>query len=277
MQIRLLGVALVALLIAGCEETAPITGTIYRERLVVYSVLDAGWPIKVRFTKTLPIDQQYSESAAALDDVDATITVMDSTSGAETQTISLRYAGNGWYEIPPTVTTVQQGLRYRLNAAWRGRTVSAETSVPRSARIDTVYLATIPPQREWEDTSRQIRAVVYPRAGETYLVTSADFDPRTNELQMRDTYGGARLLRARDKDERGRIELVDFFWSYPPGEGPDMAVIVSYDEAYYEFQETFYQHTDRGPFGSGADIVRWNIVGDGIGLFIGRTYTQRRL
>jgi hypothetical protein len=260
--------AVLALVTSACEETVDITDAVYRERLVVYGVLEPDEPVAIRFTRTLPINEPYSDERAYVSDVAATITA-EAPDGA-TERTTLVYGGDGEYSAPDLIA--REGYRYTLQASWRGKSINGRTTIPQAPVVDSVGLVPIRRQyddMEFPDTMYTTRAVIVPRQETTYLMTTAIVDPRTGRPTIHDTYGGAPLKRMRDTNGRGRLELVDE-WGFFDRRESLSAVIVSYDEQYYEFQRTYYNSGDHGPFGSGSDTVWWTVEGDGIGLFIGR-------
>jgi hypothetical protein len=274
-SMRLLTLVMMILGCMGCEEVVDITDATYRERLVVYGVLDAGEDtISVSFRRTLPINEVYSESKAALSDVTATITV-ESAGGAHLASYTLTHIGNGNYIAPNAV--LHGGNRYRLHATWRGKTVTAQTIVPRQPSVDSVGLRAASRQyEEMPDSMFTAYVVLRPDPQHVYLLTSGTVDPRTGRVHVGDTYGGAPLSRVRDTADDGRLHLIDE-WGFYQRRQPISAVLVSYDEQYYEFQRTYYNGNDGGPFGSGTDTVWWTVEGDGIGLFIGRRMDTYRV
>lgn len=275
-SVRTLVLLALSLLAVACEETVDITDAVYRERFVVYGVLDAGREVRVTFTRTLPINEPYSAERAALGDVAAVVVVENRANGEALDTVPLVHTSGGRYEAPGLV--VESGWRYRLEASWNGKSVRASTVVPFPAQIDSLSMVPrIYDYGDVTDTLHNLRALVRPRPEEVYLLSSADVDPRTGETIVHETYGGATLGRIRDTIASGHVELLDPNWGYR-GAQPVAAIVMSYDAPYYDFQKTFYSYGGGGsPFSTGADNVHWTVEGDGIGLFIGRAVAERRL
>ncbi|MBC8144515.1 MAG: hypothetical protein H7X80_02950 [bacterium] len=258
---------------AGCEETIEITDAAYVERLVVHGIMQPGSPVDITISRTLPINQPYSDASAQLTDVAATITVEDAATGAQLETVSLVHSTKGHYHAPSM--SVESGRRYRFSASWRGKSVSASTVVPQIAQVDTLDLfPVIRDYTDFKDTMLYMRAVVRARAGEVYLLTTADVDPRSGEMVIYNTYGEVPAGRMRDATPGGHIVLLERGYRSTT---PTIAVVISYDEPYYDFQQTYYSWKENGPFSTGSDNVRWTVEGDGIGLFIGRAVIERRL
>ena len=274
-MLRTLPFLAIALLLGACEETADIVDVPYRERLVVYGVLSPGAPVDITFTRTLPLNEEYSEASAALADVTATLSLLDG-SGRVVATTPLVHTGSGHYGAPGL--TIASGEHYRLDARWRERTVWSTTRVPEPPIVDSVDMVRFDREYygEMPDTPYSVRAFVRPRPREVYLVTSAEFEPGSSP-HFHDTYG-APLARLGDTAQDGRVVLVDRNgWYTDQRMGAVAALVIAYDEAYYEFQRTYYMDNDQGPFGTGSDNVKWTVTGDGIGLFTARATTERRV
>jgi hypothetical protein len=255
--------------LGGCEETADITDAVYRERIVVNGVLDLGDSVDITFSRTLPINEPYSASSAALADVEATIAGIDPTSGSALHpAVRLVHAGGGHYSAPGLVP--QAGMEYRLEASWHGRSVRARTVMPRTAKVDSTMFVKSRWAMESPDEYMFVRAVIDPVPGAVYTISSTgNFNPVTGKPILMDRYG-APIARERDTMANGNLELIDDWSAYHNADSV-AAIVVAYDEPYYEFQRTYNRGDDRGPFGSGSDVVRWTVEGDGIGLFIGRS------
>lgn len=261
---------LFVLLVGGCEETVDITDATYRERLVVYGVLDANDTVDIVFTRTLPINRPYSAADAAVPDVAGRITAINPDDPSLGNFADLVHVGGGHYKAGGM--RIHPGWTYRLEATWRGGTIRSSTVVPHMADVDSVML--VPSTWYWEGQPTEmfsVRAVIDPRPDEVYLLTTGIYDGPGGKPSVRRPYG-ANVVRPRDTTEGGRIALVDD-WNSQSKQARVAAVVVAYDEPYYDFQRTYYHDDDMGPFGSGSDNVKWTVEGDGIGLFIGRSTT----
>jgi len=272
-KLRSIALALAfALTLGACEETVDITDATYRERMVIHAVLDPVDSVDITITRTLPINRPYDAAEAALSDVAGTLTIVDPAAPGASRQATLVHVGNGHYtaRLADRAVVPKEGFEYRLDISWRGRSARARTIVPRSATVDSVTL--VPSSWSWEGRPMEmfsVRAVIDPNPGEVYLLASTQLDSSFGEPPM-PMFTSAPIARSRDTNAQGRIAMVDEWNAYSEPEGL-AAVVVTYDEPYYEFQRTYYRGDDMGPFGSGSDIVRWTVEGDAIGLFIGRT------
>jgi hypothetical protein len=95
-----------------------------------------------------------------------------------------------------------------------------------------------------------------------------------NEIHI---FVGNSLRRTSDALPDGRIWLKDWFWIYPESDSnfAISATISSFDAPYYDFLQTYSNSSNRGSvFGTGGANPKWNVTGDGIGMFIGMASTQ---
>ena len=254
------------LLLCSCEETvAPDTPFV--ERLVVNGVLKPGEPLRVSISKTLPLDRPAVRSDGWIGDVAGAIVI----EGEGGERVPLVYTGDS--SIYTADVAVQPGRIYRLEAEWGSLRIGATTLVPIPVPIDSIW------QISREDP--------YDRDNDTYTFV-ARFRPIGEQVYRLTynlknlagggsitTFGRSQTARRRDTLPGGFIDMAfEGFLDFPANTID--AVLFTYDAPYYDFYQTYYLDNEGdGAFSGGSDLTRWNVDGDGIGLFIGRAMTTR--
>ncbi len=263
--------AAVALLIAACEETLPASDVPYREQLIAQGMLSAdSTNDTIRFVRTLPLDQVYLPSKAQLNDVTAQI--IDESSG---RAYTLRPVGHGAYVASDLVPA--SGHRYTLNAEWQGKHLTGSTTVPVPPTIDTVIAVEYvddPYQIDGVPTrSHLLEATVTPSGNVAYGMRYMVFGGQQPGFPSTYTYlMDDRLRRVEDADSTGKLRLRPKGWSGNIYSEPPYDVMVGvyvYDMSYYDYY-TSRRHGDDELFGSPGDNTRWNVTGDGFGIFTSR-------
>ena len=263
-------ILLLCCILAGCETVTDPGDIPYVERLVVEATLDDGAPIDdIRITRTMPLDRKYDREAAIVRDVNGFVEV-DGTRH------NLQYdAARGVYTVPLTAT---RGKEYRLTAEWNGRKATARTTVPIPPIIDSISADTM---------------AFYDPGMVFYTSLDILFTP----IDRRAVYGigirtvmdgypmtvlhlgyGEPIFRLRDTNDQGKILYhygrTDSPYNYgiSGGRGTTVATVYAFDEQFFDYYSSRYRSDDIS-FSQEEDI-RWNIEGDGIGLFMGRSKVE---
>jgi hypothetical protein len=180
---------------------------------------------------------------------------------------------------------IQTGKRYTLDVSWHGLHTSGSTEIPVAAPIDTGRVSIV------TDEFGYSQAIVWwythvpkPVAllatyeykhhltawDSIYMERDPNYRPDTFWHSMGVEYYDVALAKAVDRDSAG----FHAYGSIDPDEDY-RAVLYTYDAGFYEFARTYRRYYDDSPFGSGGTNPRWNLDGDGIGLFIGVAATRR--
>jgi hypothetical protein len=260
--------------ITGCEEAIDPDNP-FVERLVVNSTLTAGdTSIRVSFSKTLPLDRPAVREQGWLDDLSAVIV---SGRDAGTVRLPLRYSGDSGIYVATGFGSLIPGY-YRLEAEWHGLRVVAETTVPRPVPIEEARIISRPDPYGREDSSRTFDVRFRPLDDNVYRLSY-----RRKDIGGRDGItipGHGMIARRKDTSEAGEIVLAYDAYLYDPVEQIEEseAVLHTIDAPYYDFFQTYYLRDEGdGPFSTGSDLTRWNVQGDGIGMFIGQAISTKRI
>ena len=250
------------MLVVSCEDAVVENDLTYQERLVVRGLLVAGSPIEVTFERTLPLDQTFDSTLAQLNDVKAYIT--------HTYTVdTLEYVGNRRYKTPTLIA--QNGEEYTLNAEWNGKSLSGDTRVPYTTTFQNGKI--VSEVNEDGDTVHYIQGFLTPREGAVYGATWVILDPVTG-FHVEDNVIPV-LQRESDKDLNNRLtlktrtipdSLYDVWHQY------FYIRVHAFDEEFYNFFLTQDANNASSNIFSQSGInLRWNVEGDGIGMFIGKS------
>lgn len=246
----------------SCENAVVENDLIYEERLVVRGLLVAGNPIEVTFERTLPLDQPFDSTKAQLSDVTAYITHNDVID-------TLQYTGAGKYRSSAMIA--QNGEGYKLSAEWNGKSLTGETSVPYTTTFQNGKIIT--EVNENGDTVHYIQGLLTPREGAVYGASWVILDPLSG-FHLEDNVIPV-LLRESDKDLNNRLTLKtrnipDTL--YAAWHNYFYIRVHAFDEEFYNFFVTQDANNASSNIFSQSGInLRWNVEGDGIGMFIGES------
>lgn len=264
--------ALIALLggfvFTACEDTVAPDDIPYVERMVVYGVITAGKPAdSIRFSRTLPLNTLYQPADGELTDVVAAI-----ESGGKSY--PLRHIGRGFYNAEGLIP--EAGERYTLRGTWKGLSVHASTSMPLPPALDSVVMVE-GENSQMDIATLEIWAYVRPKKGAAYSITY-DLTDTVNHIRYRMLHNYVYdLWNWRDTTTSGQVVAKTFDSFLTFGSRNIFAgtvTLLAWDEPYYDYFRTYYFGDSDDLFGGGQRTVNWNIEGDGIGLFIGRSETE---
>jgi hypothetical protein len=185
----------------------------------------------------------------------------------------------------------QAGEEYRLAVAWHGKSVTATTIAPIPVLIDSTVIVANSDNTALDSL---LEARFVPRGDQVYALTMKRM---YDEIRYGDTvpvhvsfeqgiWQSDRIARRRDAEADGVIRLrTDYRSQIYEGGGPGtttsdtvVAILYTFDPAFYDYYQTYHNDNNGdGPFSSGGETVAWNVDGDGIGMFIGRAITERRV
>lgn len=250
------------LLLQGCkQETTIVNDLQFEEKLVVRSILTSGQPIRVYFSKTVPITGSYNPDDFIVKDVIATIVNEDIT-------YKLTYADSGYYTSPGFIAS--NGETYNLTANWNGKQSTSQTTVPYSTQYQNAkFIANV----NGTDTTYFLQCLLTPRTGAVYGVTwviiNKDSVFRTEDTVIPE------LLREQDKNLQNLLILktrnipADLVNKW---RNSFFIRVHAFDSQYYNFFLTQNSNSaSTNVFNQSNVGLRWNVKGGGIGMFIGET------
>lgn len=258
---QLIILILLCILFSSCGDTVVENDLGYKEQLVVRGILTAGDPITIYFGKTLTMQQTFDSSEANLKNVFAYVTHNNKND-------TMLYAGNGVFKCKSLIA--QNGEHYSLYANWNNHIVHAETTVPFTASFQNAALDTFIVNN---DTSFIIKGVLTPRAGAVYGATWSIIS--SNPSYVLEDSVISNLAREQDKDMLGNLLISTRSMSINLVRKWRSNLFIrvhAFDEQIYNFFITQdANNASNNIFSNSGVNLRWNVTGDGIGMFIGTT------
>ncbi len=262
---NLIFLSLFMLLIAGCGNDTVVSNDLaYKQKLVIRGIVQAGDVLHVYISTTLPPWTAYDSVAAEV--VDANVFMVHNTN----DTIPLYYIGNQQYRGDYNIRA-QMGDLYTIFAKWHNLVATATTKIPTYFRYENPSMG-YDLKANGKDTNFYVQLTVYPNTDAVYGAAW-----RLSGFSYQDSVMGD-LARYKDRDASGKVIVK----SRPC---PNQLVwfrrtlnlelqVSSYDEPYYNYymSQSSNLATDN-VFGRSGTNQQWNVTGDGIGIFCGRTDT----
>ena len=260
-------VSVIALLFiaTGCEVEDSEQDFPFELKLVVRGVLEANKPVQdIYVGRTLPISYNFDKSFADLTDATVAILYRDSL-------YVLRHKKDGLYFTNGLVPA--QGETYKLLVQWKSYFATAETTVPIIGTVEEVelktYIGTQVPQR-------YIECSIKPYINEAYALTWVSLTTSNSVTAEATEFNGVmkKGLQAYD----GFMKVITD--TITPGILTETLGyrIHAFDVRFYDYFVT--QNTNKvsdAVFGQPNSNVKWNVQGDGIGIFFAKSDTVRRL
>ncbi|MFI5202409.1 MAG: DUF4249 family protein [Candidatus Kapaibacterium sp.] len=268
----------------GCENVVPATDLPYVNHIVIRGFLTAGQPIdSISISHTLPLSAQYDPNQAAIPDAQVSISV-------DGRSIPLQPMDFGFF-TDPTHDTVQSGKTYSIDVRWNGLHAWASTLVPNPPSLPIFQIDNLGWDTQiyrynqyYSDTFFQfggtlevgIMPVTPDEAYALIYDSIADIDSSYSEATR--NYGEIlyNLYPASEVNSAGFLPIFQFE-SFDPRDSNYFvsAIVESFDGAYYDFSKTYNRYGNNSdPFGTGGANPKWNVSGDGIGIFIGEAQTR---
>lgn len=245
----------------SCEQPLEEEEFPYEMKLIVRGIIEPGKIIEdIYIGRTLPVGVTFNEDFANLKDAIGAVI-------SDEVFYPLRHIENGIYTTDSLVA--QKGKRYSLLVYYQDRAASAETYIPIQGSIVGYGIKNI---QDNGNGASVMEGIIIPRGEESYTASwvLVNFNGNIN----RESEIFAEVVTASSGEE---LKVITD--KIPPNilnsTSGDLGIrVYIYDRAFYDFFRTqgSAQITD-AIFGQPGTNVRWNVAGEGIGLFIGRTDT----
>jgi hypothetical protein len=198
----------------------------------------------------------------------------------------LRPIGGGLYQAPELI--VQPGKLYSLVAEWRGKRIEASTLAPYQIAIDSVGGEFSRDSNSVVDsTIYQINAFIHPVGTTVYTLAYRAIEQGKNGGWREIEYAPNWLVSdGSDVDSAGQARISDIYFRFDEDSTfiPGTAILIAYDHPYLDYWLSSHRYDDQIPrdlgeklFATGHETIRWNVHGDGLGMFIARSRTERKL
>ncbi|NUN09467.1 MAG: DUF4249 family protein [Ignavibacteriaceae bacterium] len=249
---------------AGCENNLEEAEFPFEFKLVIRGILEEGQPIKnIYIGRTMPIQDSIAPVFSRL--TDATVGVM-----VDDQFLRLNHTTNGLYENLSII--VQRNKTYTLIASWEDKTATAVTYIPLPGTIGSPE---VKPVLRDNTTYYKIETSITPMGDEAYAAVWQLLNA-TGQNVIGEGKSSGPVIKRRSTAELSFRVATDEFSGYSSNTRIGVRLYV-YDGAFYDYYMTQNpnQVTDL-TFGQPQAGVKWNVSGDGIGMFIGRTVLEIR-
>lgn len=250
------------LILTNCEQPLGEEEFPYEIKIVVRGIIQKDKVVEDIFLgRTLPVAVPFDEDFAQLKDAVGAI-ICDGV------TYPLRHLQDGNYTTDSLLA--RSGKTYTLLVQWQNKSVTAETRIPPIGEV--VSFGQLQ-RTENGQTTTVIESVVAPISNEVYASTWVYLSNAGVQRDEGDEFGN---VTTADQNPLGSLKVQT---SLIPGsvlssEGLIGTRIYIYDNAFYDYYIS--QGSSQIPdaiFGQPGGNVRWNISGDGIGMFIARNDT----
>ncbi len=249
--------------IQSCENV--IDGQLpYQEKLVIKCILEEGKPTdNIFIVKNLP--PMYTEYYNKDTPPDIIIKNAVGYISDSEKSYPLEYVANTTYKAVGLIP--KEGVTYKLSVSWNGHTATGQTNVPAKPEIISVILKEAQHQQNYYGTIAEIkfkglRNVSY--IAETYHITQ-EYDKSGYY-----NYGNAVMIRNNASSDTSIVNAVDIM-DYYTNSYASINVLV-FPPEFLDFYDSKYSggNSPDGIFSTSGINVKWNIKGDGIGLFLGK-------
>jgi hypothetical protein len=264
----LLGAVLFLIIFNSCEQPLEEEEFPYEMKLVIRGILEPDQLIEdIYIGRTLPISVPFDEDFANLQDAVGAVV-------SDNVFYPLRHTGNGLYTTDSLIARL--GNTYSLVVQWQDKSASAQTYIPFPGNVISSELKTF---QEDGETIYYVEGRINPRGNESYAASWV-LQNLNGEI-TREAEKFLEVIRSSDGQQiKIRTEEVplNIISIHNNGSGRLGIRFYIYDEAFYDYYIS--QGSGQIPdaiFGQPGTAVKWNIKGEGIGMFIGRMYAVRLL
>lgn len=275
----------------------------HEERIVINGFLEPGVPVRnIMVLRTLPATDTLDMTKSRVTDAEVSITTDGQIYPLTLQPDSLALQGTNagaginlaeqptYYRAEGLIP--QTGKTYTLTVKHNGKQATATTFIPEEPRIVTgtpsviTRLDSIPLYGGGASRFHYILhgslSLHTDALSKTYIGMTElqPLDSRTKKvIDQERLYSpvSPQLIAENTAIAGNRTEVKTIFRTLMFAEVGKLGIrlqLISYDDQYYRFLTTSDRGTSAsagGLFNSGGDSPQWNVIGDGVGLFIGRS------
>ena len=246
--------------LSGCEQPLQEEEFPYEIKLVIRGVLEPGKVINnIYIGRTLPINAEFDEDFANLTDAVGAIV-------SDEVFYPLRHIQNGIYTTDSLVA--EKGKTYYFVAQWQDKSVSATTNIPVPGKVISYGI------KSAEENGKRVsvmEATIDPYGDESYTITWVFV--YNNGVVGREGDNFVQVNRSSGEQINVQSDVIPSSLLNSTTGKLGIRVYV-YDKAFYDyFRAQGSSQISESIFGQPLSNVKWNIEGEGIGLFVGRTDT----
>lgn len=246
----------------------------YQEQIVLSAVLTAGDTVRnIHIMRSAPPLGKIDYAQHGLPDAKITLLLNGSPVATRRQMILPAFTTQGlnpdkrtFFEAPGVV--VQSGQRFTITVEWSGKRITASTVIPSAPNV--VEYQTVDILTNGGSLWRYIQAVVRPGNGEAYSVLAESFFITPRNPNPSPTFSEAPAVVQNPLAPADTMQirtLVSSGASSSQDTTRYFARVAAYDAPFAAYSQSLR---------SGSTFIRWNVQGDGIGIFVGAALGERR-
>jgi hypothetical protein len=260
---------IIILFTTGCEQVVDEEEFPYEMKLVIRGLLEDGKDIKdIYVGRTLPVAVPFRGDFADLKNAVVSIKV-------DSLRYILAHTRDGLYSAKAGVKA-KAGKSYELLVSWEGLSAGAVATIPEPGTIGSVFLL-----NAINDTGKAIKVMsvdIIPRGDEAYGITWLTFT-QTGQIYSEDNRFNTVVKKLPYENTASLKPLSEEIPASLLTRPQDLGVgIYIYDGTFYDYYKTKgSSKLSDAVFGQPSTSVKWNILGDGIGMFIGRTKINKAI
>jgi len=263
-SILIFGLLVLTMFYSACEKIDVVEVDLpYTEKVVVQGILEENKPLNgILFTRTLPLNEVFSVEKAELKDVVAYI-----KDGV--RVIPLKYDKNGMYK-PLGSFIPQKQSTFELYAKWKDKNIYAKTYIPANPKINNAYFIT-------DGSGTYIQAEIQNQVGVVFGAKVVAMEGSFLLYESEDIHS----VTLPNSDPKATIKLrtpvipIEILNSF---KNNISIKVFAFDEQYQDYFKTKkYSLPIKDSFVQSGGDVEWNILGDGIGLFMGFSSTTLKV
>lgn len=246
----------------------------YQEQIVLSAVLTVGDTVRnIHVMRSAPPLGRIDYAQHGLPDAKVTLLLDGSPVATRCQTVLPAIGAQGlnpdkrtFFEAPSVI--VRTGQRYDIIVEWSGKRITASTVIPAAPTVVGYQVMDV--LTNSGNLWRYLQVVVRPRNGEAYSVFAESFfitprNPNPSPSFAEDPAAVQNPLAPADTMQVR--SLVSLGSSSPQDTTRYFARAVAYDAPFAAYSQSLR---------NGSTFVRWNVQGDGIGIFVGAAVGERR-
>ena len=245
----------------SCEQPSEQEDIPYIPKLVIRGVVSGGSSVQnIYIGRTMPVSVKIDPTFTDLTDASAAIIHNDII-------YPLKHTHNGLYKND--TLQIIRGEKYTLLASWQNLTATAETTVPAPTVFPNFSL-----QIQSSDSGKVyfLQAKVYPVANEVYAATWVLLYSNGTISNESTTFGNVAGNNQTGVINCNTANIPPTFIGLPGSRL--IAHLFVYDHAFMDFYNTqSLNQVSDAIFGQTGSQIKWNIKGNGIGIFISRIDT----
>jgi hypothetical protein len=257
---------LIVILIPACEQATDESEFPYEAKLVIRGLIQEGEPINnIYIARTLPVPVKYQQKFAEINNASVGILTKDTL-------IALKYLNNSIYTTNGYIP--KKGEKLTLIVQWEDKLATAETIIPNIGLISEPSLKSV---NDNNKIKLFIESIVLPYSKEVYGATWVTY--YDNGAISKEGEDFLSIFKSGTIPGQQNINVSTMELPSNVSATANLGVRIHvYPPDFYDYFITqSSSKLSENIFSQSNANVRWNIKGDGIGMFIAKTDTLIKL